>query len=44
MRKVNQLTPLKITQLNKVGRYADGLGPLSRGNQGRETSAGRSGT
>ena len=26
MRKVNQLTPLKIAQLNKVGRYADGLG------------------
>jgi integrase len=26
MRRVNQLTPLKIAQLNKVGRYADGLG------------------
>ena len=26
MRRVNQLTPLKIAQLKKVGRYADGLG------------------
>ncbi len=26
MRKVNQLTPLKIAQLSKSGRYADGLG------------------